>query len=79
MTSALSGIDADADAVEEALFKLAAALREGNTHVQAVEHTESASVPDTATERIEVEYTLSDEFDGVEPISYPRAEDGGDE
>lgn len=70
----LSGIDADPEAAVAELEWLLTALKENNSHIRRIDHVESCDVDDVSTETLTIEYTLTREFDGIDPIDYPEEE-----
>jgi len=79
MNRALTGMDVDTEATIAELERLVAALKNGDAYMQELHHTENTVVEDAATERVELSYTLSEDFEGIDPIQYEtERQDGGD-
>lgn len=74
----LTGVDVDSETAVAELEALVRALKDGNAHIKSIEHSEQASVEDTATESVGLTYTLSNEFDGIDPLQYTGRNGGGE-
>lgn len=79
MSRVLTGVDADKEHAIAELKRLVAALEDGDTYIQSVDHSESTAVEETSTESVSLQYTLSDKFQGIDPVAYNQTSgDGGD-
>jgi cell division septum initiation protein DivIVA len=66
----LTGIDVDKEAAIAELEDLIRALKANEARILELDHSEHAHIETKATESVTIEYALSDEFDGIDPLQY---------
>jgi len=68
MNPLLKAEDADPQNIADELHRLAESLDNGSAQAQKLKHTEQTEVGEESTETLVLEYTLSAEFHGIDPL-----------